>query len=185
MILYKYIFYFPLLFRFWTSNKKELIIQDLYAQEREIKGSVNTKFIIRVAGDKYFRTVFYFRTQSFFTNILRFFYPKEKYFIIDVNSKIGGGVKLAHPFGTIINAECIGKNLYINHLVTIGEKNGSKPSIGNNVELHANCTIIGGVTIGDNVVIGAGTVVTKDVPNDTIVVGGINRFFEKNKSQFS
>jgi serine O-acetyltransferase len=55
--------------------------------------------------------------------------------------------------------------------VTIGEKNNQRPSIGNNVELHANCIVIGGITIGNNVIIGAGAVVVKDVPDNAIVVG--------------
>lgn len=178
MIVIKYFIYFPLLIRFWTSNQKDLIIQDLLVQEMDDSRNLNANFINRIAKDNYFRSVFYFRTRSVFTNVLRIFYPKEKYFIIDINTKIGGGIKLAHPFSTIINAEYIGENLYINHLVTIGEKNGRKPIIGDNVELHANCCVIGGITIGDNVIIGAGTVVTKDVPANTIVVGSANRFLK-------
>lgn len=38
--------------------------------------------------------------------------------------------------------------------------------------LGANVTIIGHVTIGNNVVIGAGTVVTKDIPDNSIVISG-------------
>ena len=37
--------------------------------------------------------------------------------------------------------------------------------------LRANVVIIGSVSIGNNVIIGAGTVVTKDVPDNTIIVG--------------
>lgn len=43
--------------------------------------------------------------------------------------------------------------------------------IGNNVWIAANVTVIGGVTIGDNAVVAAGSVVTKDVPANTIVGG--------------
>jgi acetyltransferase-like isoleucine patch superfamily enzyme len=44
--------------------------------------------------------------------------------------------------------------------------------IGNNVWIGANVTVIPGVTIGDNAIIAAGAVVTKDVPANT-VVGGV------------
>lgn len=179
ILLIKYFIYFPLLLRFWASKQKKEIIQDLCVGNKKLYESINTNFINRVASDKYFRSVFYFRTRGLFTNFLRILYPKERYFIIDIHSKIGGGIITAHPFGTIINAESIGQNLYINHLVTIGEKNGRKPVIGNNVELHANCCIIGGVTIGDNVVIGAGTVVTKDIPENVVVIGTANRIINK------
>lgn len=43
--------------------------------------------------------------------------------------------------------------------------------IGRNVWIAANVTIIGGVTIGENSVVAAGAVVTKDVPSDTLVGG--------------
>ena len=49
----------------------------------------------------------------------------------------------------------------------------SKPiTIGNDVWIGGNCTILPGVTIGNNVVVAAGAVVTKDVP-DNCVVGGV------------
>ena len=43
--------------------------------------------------------------------------------------------------------------------------------ISKNVWIAANATIIGGVTIGENSVVAAGSVVTKDVPADTLVAG--------------
>lgn len=48
----------------------------------------------------------------------------------------------------------------------------TKPiSIGNNVYIGINCTILPGVTIGDNVIIGAGSVVTKDIPSNSVAAG--------------
>ena len=163
----------PHILLFLLSSKKEIIINDLYS--RSILQTKKSKIIrdlsLRLLSDRYFRTLFYFRLQGNFTNILRLFYPREKYFIIDINTKLGKGVQLAHPYSTILNAECIGENLYVNHLVTVGEKNGKKPIIGNNVSLNAGCIVIGGISIGDNVVVGAGAVVVKDVPQNAIVVG--------------
>ena len=43
--------------------------------------------------------------------------------------------------------------------------------IGNNVWIACNAVVIGGVTIGDNVVIGAGSVVTKDIPSGYLAYG--------------
>ena len=43
--------------------------------------------------------------------------------------------------------------------------------LGRNVWIGSNATILQGVTIGDNSVVAAGAVVTKDVPADTIVGG--------------
>lgn len=48
----------------------------------------------------------------------------------------------------------------------------AKPiNVGNNVWFGGNVVVLGGVTIGDNVVIGAGSVVTKDIPANTVAVG--------------
>ncbi len=48
----------------------------------------------------------------------------------------------------------------------------SKPvKIGNNVWIGGNSVIFPGVTIGDNTTIGAGSVVTKDIPNDVLAFG--------------
>ncbi len=48
----------------------------------------------------------------------------------------------------------------------------AKPiKVGNNVWFGGNVTVLAGVTIGDNVVIGAGSVVTKDIPSNVVAVG--------------
>ena len=48
----------------------------------------------------------------------------------------------------------------------------AKPvSIGNNVWIGGSVSILPGVTIGDNVTIGAGSVVTRDIPSNTVAVG--------------
>ncbi|PAF39099.1 maltose acetyltransferase [Terribacillus saccharophilus] len=44
-------------------------------------------------------------------------------------------------------------------------------TIGNDVWIGGSCTILAGVTIGDNSIVAAGSVVTKDVPPNTIVAG--------------
>lgn len=48
---------------------------------------------------------------------------------------------------------------------------GKPVTIGNDVWIGGNCTILQGVTIGDNVVVAAGAVVTKDVPSNCVVAG--------------
>lgn len=48
----------------------------------------------------------------------------------------------------------------------------AKPiKVGNNVWFGGNVVVLPGVTIGDNVVIGAGSVVTKDVPSNSVALG--------------
>ena len=44
-------------------------------------------------------------------------------------------------------------------------------TIGDDVWIGGNCTILPGVTIGSNVIVAAGAVVTKDVPDNCVVAG--------------
>ncbi|MEW7291812.1 hypothetical protein ABW637_14805 [Aquimarina sp. 2304DJ70-9] len=156
-----------------SSKNKALIIEDVYCVDVIPNSSMRVAYDLtrRLSQSKYFRTLFYFRTTGFFSNILRIFYPRDKRFTIDMHTKIDGGVILAHPYSSIINAKQVGKGLYINQLVTIGEKEGKKPVIGDHVKLYTNCTIIGDITIGNNCIIGAGAVVTKSIPDNSVAVG--------------
>jgi maltose O-acetyltransferase len=49
--------------------------------------------------------------------------------------------------------------------------------IGNDVWVGGSCVILAGVTIGDNSIVTAGSIVTKDVPTNTIVVGNLAEIF--------
>lgn len=79
----------------------------------------------------------------------------------------------------------IGHNVVIatlNHLVDPKLRSGMIPKpvrICNKVWIGSNSTILPGVTIGENSIVGAGSVVTKDVPADTIVAGNPARFIKK------
>ena len=55
-------------------------------------------------------------------------------------------------------------------------------TIGNSVWIGGSATILPGVTIGDNCVIGAGSVVTKDVPANTVVAGNPAKVIKNIKS---
>ena len=78
---------------------------------------------------------------------------------------------------TIGNGSLIGMNVTIatlNHGLSLEIRNTTYPSpvvIGENVWIGSNATILPGVTIGDNSVVAAGAVVTKVVPENTVVAG--------------
>ena len=76
-----------------------------------------------------------------------------------------------HGFSTIINAKFIGKNFHVYQQVTIGYNGVCSPVIGDNVRCCCGAKIIGGVHVGNNVVIGANAVVCKDVPDNVVVAG--------------
>lgn len=87
---------------------------------------------------------------------------------------IGGGFYIAH-IGNIIIAHHarIGRHASMHQGVTIGVSGFSSelPVIGDRVYFGAGAKILGPIKVGDDVVIGANAVVTKDVPNKAIVVG--------------
>lgn len=78
---------------------------------------------------------------------------------------------------TIGDGALIGQNVVLatlNHGLKPEERHDLFPApihIGKNVWLGASVTVLGGVTIGDNAVIAAGAVVTRDVPANTIAAG--------------
>lgn len=121
--------------------------------------------------DRYFRTLFYHRIGAIASLLIGWWRPGDRYFIISKTCKMGPGVKVAHPYATILNAESIGKNFSCIQCTTLGAKSSGRPIIGDNVLLGANVTIVGGVRVGNNVTIGAGAVVVKDIPDNAIAVG--------------
>ena len=100
-----------------------------------------------------------------------FFKPLESCYINMPPEKIGGGLSFQHGFSTILTATEIGERCKINQQVTIGYNGTEAPTIGNDVEIMAGAIVIGGVHIADGAKVGAGAVVTKDVPEHTVVAG--------------
>ncbi len=91
---------------------------------------------------------------------------------------INSGCKFQDQGGVAIGDDClIGHNAVmatLNHDLAPNRRADIHPApivIGRNVWIGANVTILPGVTIGDNAVIAAAAVVTKDVPDNSIVVG--------------
>lgn len=100
---------------------------------------------------------------------------------------IGKGFYIGH-FGNIIVSEkaVIGDNVNISHGVTIGRANRGKnkgfPTIGNRVYIGPGAKVIGKVAVGNNVTIGANCVVTRDVPDNAVVVGIPSRIISQKGS---
>lgn len=89
-------------------------------------------------------------------------------------------LRLRHPVGVVISPNAqFGKNCMLHQNVTIGEKNGKAPVLGDNIVVFANAVVIGDIHIGNNAVIGAGSVVLKDVPANEIWAGNPARFIKK------
>lgn len=95
---------------------------------------------------------------------------------ISYQTKIGSGFYIGHFGGIVVNQHSvIGKNCNISHQVTLGKANrGAKkgyPVIGDNVYIGPGAKVVGRVRVGNNVAIGANCVITKDMPDNSVVVG--------------
>ena len=77
---------------------------------------------------------------------------------------------LPHPHNIVIGRNVqIGENCTIYHDATIGQNLDLFPEIGDNVIIYTGAKVIGGITVGDNAIIGANSVVTKDVSRKALV----------------
>ena len=89
--------------------------------------------------------------------------------------EIGKNFRIDHFGGIIVSGfASFGDNCVIRDGVTVGLRRVDEPSaprIGNNVDIGTGAKLLGGITIGDNVSIGANAVVLRDVPANSIAVG--------------
>lgn len=82
-----------------------------------------------------------------------------------------------HPLGSVLGRAEYGDYFFVNQGVTVGGNtigvlNVVYPTIGSNVHLCSNCSIIGNCHIGDNSIVAAGTFIrNQNVPADSIVYG--------------
>ena len=83
---------------------------------------------------------------------------------------VGGGFYVGHGWGTVVNAKCIGKNFRVGQNVTVGSRGAKEPVIGNHVSVWANAVVLGDIHVGDNSQVGAGSIVVKSVPENSVVV---------------
>ncbi len=127
---------------------------------------------------------YYFRkAQTEKNKLLRIYYRwrfkniREKYHIeIFAPTNIGKGLYLGHPYGITVNPKAtLGENVNLHKGVTIGQENrGSRkgvPKIGSCVWIGINATIVGNITVGDDVLIAPNTYVNCDIPSHSVVYG--------------
>lgn len=176
-----------LIYRFSSDVIKQLISCDVRVNDVELnKIPIREKYVSMFAvarvmyNNCYFRTLFFHRVKHI--KVSKLLWGSSSRLEIPYDVSIGAGVKLDHPFSTILNAKAIGTNFRIKNNVTIGNKYDNenfRPIIGNNVYIGAGVIIIGNITIGNNVTIGAGSVVVKSIPDNCIAVGNPARTISK------
>lgn len=92
---------------------------------------------------------------------------------IQAYADIGPRFVVMHFSCVFVLAETIGSDFTVFEGVTIGNIRGKTrlPIIGSNVTLEAGCKVLGDVTIGDNVVVRANSLVISDIPSNSIAIG--------------
>src|ERR1700689_2185451 len=107
-------------------------------------------------------------------------YLNQIIFGIEISPRciIGPGIFFPHTSGTVIGASKIGRNVTIFQGVTLGAKEmdmgfdpALRPEIGDFVVLGAGAKILGGISLGDNVRVGANSVLLRSVPANSTVAG--------------
>lgn len=88
------------------------------------------------------------------------------------NCRIGAGLILPHPFGVLFTeGTVVGENCDIYGMVRFLRIFDKTPILGSNVFVGDGAKILGGVEIGNNVIVGAGAVVTKSFADSLTIVG--------------
>lgn len=103
-------------------------------------------------------------------------------FYTNHNCTILDGAKVEFGDNVFIAPNCVFSTA--GHALDSGQRSAgleiARPIIiGNNVWVGANVSVLPGVTIGDNTIIGAGSVVNKDIPSDVVAVGNPCRVMRK------
>ena len=95
---------------------------------------------------------------------------------------IGGGLFFPHTQGTVIGAWRIGKNATIYQGVTLGAKEldfaysiESRPIIGDDVTIGSGSKVLGGISVGNHVRIGANAVITKALTDHSLALSAALR----------
>lgn len=168
------------------SKFKYLVKSDLYRFYGKVSIFLFLKYFIFVPEYKY---CFWMRLTSYLKQHWLFGYSlyyisrailhhyKCKYGItIPFDTKIGSGFYIGHFGQIVVNRNAvIGKNCNLSQGVTIGVANRGLrkgcPTIGDNVYIGPGAKLFGNINVGNNVAIGANCVVTKDIPDNSVVVG--------------
>jgi serine O-acetyltransferase len=173
-------FHMPLLGLYALTSQKQTITLDVQRWLQLLDKNVNQPIIgllFLLAMYPEFRSLFYYRIRKdnpvlkLLAMVIQAVYKGCPALYIWAR-EIGPGLFIQHGFSTVIAADTIGKNCWINQQVTIGFNDvNDRPVIGDNVQVFAGAKVLGAITVGSNIKIGANAVVIKNVPDNCTVVG--------------
>ena len=174
-------------------NKKQLysFIMNEYLQsiiDRDPAAKSKISLILTYPGVK---AIFFHKVANFFATakfdlVARIISQFSRFLTgieIHPKAKIGKNLFIDHGIGVVIGETSeIGDNVTIYHMVTLGGISPSinsdsqrqikrHPTLMNNVVIGSGAQILGPVIVGENAKVGANAVVTKDVPNNAVMIG--------------
>jgi serine O-acetyltransferase len=161
-------------------NLFELIKSDIYAKAEWVYGDRSRKSVAKtLVADGTFAMVTYrlmqWSQKHRISFAAMFFNKMNVWFggcIIGRGADFGPSFVLIHSDGVVINSSVrAGHGMKIEHQVTIGAERNESPVLGDDIFIGAGAKIIGGVTLGSRVKVGANAVVTKSLPDDVTAVG--------------
>ena len=150
--------------------------KELYQADMKRYKSGPSRYVKRLL--KYFR-----RAQTCGNRYFKLYYRARYRLIADRHgieipwdAKIGGGLYLGHVYNITMNSGAVvGENCNIHKGVVIGQTNRGEnkgvPKIGSCVWIGINAAIVGGIEIGDDVLIAPNSFVNRDVPSHSVVYG--------------
>ena len=162
----------------------------IFQDWRANRGNIKAQFILSL-----FRLATWVRSNKILIILFIWYLPFYRFFVewvmgieLPWSLKAGRGLKLQHGQALVVHGQTIiGSNCGLKHSTTIGIRMnpdgsvGRAPIIGNNVDIGAQVCIIGAIEIGDNVAIGAGSIVVKSIPANCVVVGNPARVVKVNE----
>ncbi len=172
----------PHLIMYYFHKNRSIIRVDvkrgLKNMEKEFKDPLGLLYLLTFC--KEYRNLFYYRTRPL-SSLLNLICPQMS--SLHIHSKnIGEGFVIVHGVASEIGPESLGKNCTIYHQVTIGgATNYGAPVIKDNVTVYAGAVVIGKITIGNNVVIGANATVFSNIPDDCTVLPGTSKIMRWKK----
>jgi serine acetyltransferase len=97
--------------------------------------------------------------------------------------RIGPGLRMPHPIGILVGHGVLGRDVVLQHHITLSAvttnwDTGKSPGwfqVGDGVTIFTGTVIAGQVAIGDGAVIGANSLIIRDIPAGHIVIGGRTR----------
>ena len=157
------------------ENKKRIYRYNLLPPEQQEEQTALLKQILGKTGEHVHIETPFHCDYGYNIEVGENFFANYNFVVLDVGKvRIGENVQIA-PNVSIYTA---------GHPVHPQSRNsgyeyGIDITIGNNVWIGGNACIMPGVTIGDNAVIGAGSIVTKDIPDNVIAAGNPCRVLRK------